>query len=106
MLKRLFCYGTVSVLLMGSSTCLAQSAAEIYVAKCQMCHGADGSADTPAGKALKARPVKSPDFLKESDADLIAIIKNGKNKMPAFAGKLTDSQIAEVVAYVHTLQKK
>jgi len=106
MLKHLACYGTVSLLLMASATCLSQTAAEIYVAKCQMCHGADGSADTPAGKALKARPVKSPDFLKESDADLIAIVKNGKNKMPAFAGKLTDAQIAEVIAYIHTLQKK
>ena len=36
---------------------------------------------------------------------LSAVIKNGKNKMPAFAGKLTDPQIADVVAYIHTLQK-
>ena len=106
MLKHLVCYGAVSLLLIGSATCLAQSTAEIYVAKCQMCHGADGSADTPAGKVMKTRPVKSPDFLKESDADLIAIIKTGKNKMPAFAGKLTDAQITDLVAYIHTLQKK
>ncbi len=106
MLKHLVCYGAVSFLLTGSATCLAQSAADNYVAKCQMCHGADGSADTPAGKALKARPLKSPDVLKESDTDLLAVIKNGKNKMPAFTGKLTDSQITDLVAYVHTLQKK
>ena len=34
------------------------------------------------------------------------IIKGGKNKMPAFSGKLTDAQITDVVAYIHTLQKK
>lgn len=107
MLKNLACYGAASLLLlMGTATCLAQSTAETYVAKCQMCHGPDGSADTPAGKAMKTRPLKSPDVLKESDTDLIAVIKNGKNKMPAFAGKLTDAQITDLVAYVHTLQKK
>ena len=106
MLKHLVSYGAASLLLMGSVTCFAQSTAEIYVAKCQMCHAPDGSAGTPAGKAMKTRPVKSPDFLKESDMDLIAIIKNGKNKMPAFAGKLTDSQMTDLVAYIHALQKK
>ena len=84
----------------------AQSApANPYVAKCQMCHAADGSGDTPAGKNMKARPFNSPDVLKESDADLIAIIKNGKGKMPAFVGKLTDAQITDLVAHIHTLQK-
>lgn len=106
MLKHLACYGAASFLLMGVATCLAQSTPEIYVAKCQMCHGPDGSADTPAGKAMKARALKSPDVLKESDTDLMAVIKNGKNKMPAFAGKLTDTQITNLIAYVHTLQKK
>ena len=73
-------------------TSLAQSSGtDTYKAKCQMCHGTDGLGNTPAGKAMKARP---------------AVIKNGKNKMPAFTGKLTDAQITDVVAYIHTLQKK
>jgi mono/diheme cytochrome c family protein len=42
---------------------------------------------------------------KMPDADLIAVVKSGKKKMPAFAKKLTDDQIASVVAYVHMLQK-
>jgi cytochrome c6 len=89
-----------------SVTSLAQSSGgDIYKAKCQMCHGADGLGSTPAGKAMKARPFNAADVLKESDTDLMAVIKNGKNKMPAFAGKLTDTQITDVVAYIHTLQK-
>jgi cytochrome c6 len=88
------------------SPVLAQSSgADTYKAKCQMCHGADGHGNTPAGKAMNARPFNSPDVLKESDTDLMAVIKNGKNKMPAFTGKLTDAQITDVVAYIHTLQK-
>jgi cytochrome c6 len=96
----------VLFVLVASVTSLAQSSgADTYKAKCQMCHGADGLGGTPAGKAMKARPFNAPDVLKESDTDLMAVIKNGKNKMPAFAGKLADGQITDVVAYIHTLQK-
>ena len=106
MLKHLVYYVTASLLICtGNATSLAQSAADTYKAKCQMCHAVDGSGDTPAGKAMKAHPFKSPDVLKQSDADLIAIVKNGKAKMPAFSGKLTDTQTADLVAYIHTLQK-
>ena len=82
----------------------AQSAADNYKAKCAMCHGADGAAATPAGKAMKTPPVSDPTFAKASDADLIAITTNGKAKMPAFAGKLTDPQIKDVVTYMRTLK--
>jgi mono/diheme cytochrome c family protein len=36
---------------------------------------------------------------------MMAETKAGKGKMPAFAGKLTDAQIKDAVAYVRTLQK-
>jgi mono/diheme cytochrome c family protein len=86
---------------------LAQSSgADTYKAKCMMCHAADGSGSTPAGKAMGAIPFSSPDLVKASDADLIAATKNGKGKMPAYSGKLTDDQITAVVAYIRTLQKK
>jgi mono/diheme cytochrome c family protein len=85
---------------------LAQNTgADIFKAKCQMCHGPDGTASTPAGKALKAASFKSPVLIKTPDADLIAAVKNGKGKMPAFAGKLTDDQIKAAIAYVRTLQR-
>jgi mono/diheme cytochrome c family protein len=108
MLKHIALYGTLTLLIFAATTMTyAQSTgADIYKAKCQMCHAADGSGNTPAGKSMKARPFDSPDVLKESDPDMIAIIQKGKNKMPAFAGKLTDAQIADVMAYIHTLQKK
>ena len=84
---------------------MAQAPGEAtYKAKCQMCHGADGMAATPAGKSTKARPFNDPDVLKMSDDDLIAVTTNGKNKMPAYKGKLTDAQIKDLVAYIHTLK--
>lgn len=79
--------------------------ADTYKVKCLMCHGADGQAATPAGKALKAASFKDPAAVKATDDELIAIVKNGKNKMPAYAGKLTDAEIKAAVAHVRTLQK-
>ncbi len=75
---------------------------DIYKSKCQMCHGADGSGNTPAGKMMKVPAVSA--FIKTSDADLIAATKNGKGKMQPFAGKLTDAQIKDAVLYLKTLK--
>jgi mono/diheme cytochrome c family protein len=79
--------------------------ADTYKAKCALCHGADGQAGTPAGKMLKAASFKDPAIVKAPDAELIAIVKSGKNKMPSFAGKFSDDQIKAVVAYIRTLQR-
>jgi|SRR5580698_5836210 cytochrome c6 len=86
---------------------LAQTGGEAtFKAKCQMCHGADGLGATPAGKSMKAVPFTDPAIVHKTDAELIASTKNGKGKMPAYAGKLTDAEIKDVIAYVRTLQKK
>ena|ERR1700744_1792966 len=84
----------------------AQSAgADTYKSKCAMCHGPDGLAATPMGKMMKIPSFRDPDQVKATNADLIAITKNGKGKMPAYSGKLTDDQIKDVVSYIRTLQK-
>jgi mono/diheme cytochrome c family protein len=84
----------------------AQSAgADTYKAKCAMCHGPDGTAAVPMGKMYKIPSFKDPAVIKSSDAELSAITKDGKGKMPAYNGKLTDAQIKEVVSYIRTLQK-
>ncbi len=96
--------GIALVALMAASTMTAAFAqgADNYKAKCAMCHGADGLASGPAGKAMKVPPFNTS---KMSESDMTAETKAGKGKMPAFTGKLTDPQIKEVVAFVHTLQK-
>lgn len=86
-------------LAMGTMSFAEGPGAATYKAKCQMCHGATGQGDTPAGKAMKVVP-----FAKASEADMIAITTNGKGKMPAFKGKLTTAQIEEVVDYIRTPQ--
>jgi len=79
--------------------------ADTYKAKCAMCHGADGLAATPMAKTMKVVSFKDPTMVSASDAQLIAATTNGKNKMPAYTGKLTDTQIKDVVACIRTLQK-
>ncbi|MEO7029229.1 MAG: cytochrome c [Acidobacteriaceae bacterium] len=90
---------------LASTTAAKAQSASPYVAKCQMCHGATGLGDTPAGKVMGAHAFNSPGVMKESDADLIALIKNGKGKMPAFKTKLTDPEITALLVKIHSLQK-
>jgi mono/diheme cytochrome c family protein len=74
--------------------------------KCASCHGPDGHANVPAGKALKARDFGSPEVQNETDAVLSSEIANGKNKMPAYAKQLKPQDIADLVAYTRALGKK
>ncbi len=100
--------GSIALLVssIGTSSVAQTSGETIYKDKCQMCHGADGEAQTGMGKLWKISPLKSPALLKASDSSLIAATKNGAGKMPAYSGKLTDAQIQDVIAYVRTLQKQ
>ena len=83
----------------------AEDAATLYKAKCAMCHGADGKGNTPAGSKMGAHDFGSAEVKKMSDADLTTAIEKGKNKMPGYAGKLTDAQVKSLVAYVRELGK-
>jgi cytochrome c6 len=95
------------VISFASVTSFAQgSGADTFKAKCAMCHGNDGLGNTPMSKSLGVPSYKSPEVVKQTDAALMAVIKNGKNnKMPAFGTQLSDAQIKDVVKYIRTLQK-
>jgi mono/diheme cytochrome c family protein len=88
-----------------ASVCAEQRGANVYKTSCAQCHGATGEADTPAAKIFNAQSLKSPDVLKMSDAEMVALIKKGKGKMPAWEEILTDDQLKNVIEYIHTLQK-
>ena len=97
----------VALALLAPVAARAQSSgADVYKAKCQMCHGADLKGNTPGGKMTHAQPLDSPEAIHKTDAEMIAVTRNGKEKMPAFAAKLSDAQIKSVIAYIRTQQKK
>ncbi len=86
-----------------SSLVAAQSTADLYKTKCQGCHGADGHTSA-IGKKLGAKDFQDPDVAKMSEADLVKITADGKNKMPAYKGKLTDDQIKALVKYIKDMK--
>ena len=90
----------------GAAGMSQDDAAKIYKAKCAMCHSADGSGNSPMGKTLKIRDLRSPDVQKQSDAQLSEIISKGKGKMPGFEKSLSKEQIGELVGYLRELAKK
>ncbi|MEK6301241.1 MAG: cytochrome c [Acidobacteriota bacterium] len=70
--------------------------------KCATCHGADGK-----GKIKGARDFTDAAWQKkESDAELAAVIKNGKKPMPPYGDKLKEDEIRALVAYVRSFAKK
>lgn len=97
-----------AVAFLGMATCtvLAQgNGADTYKSKCAMCHSADGSASGGAGKAMHVPSFLTPASKKASTASYVAIVKDGKGKMPAYGNKLSSAEISAVVSYIRTLQK-
>jgi cytochrome c6 len=79
---------------------------EIFTAKCAICHGADGRGKTPMGTKFNIKNLAAPEVQKQSDAELTAIVIKGKAKMPAFEGKLTSEQVAQVLGYIRQIGKQ
>ena len=101
----------LSMAVLAATVCLAgsmgfaQSAGEaVYKANCQSCHGSTGTPSPGIAKMMGVKPSTDPDYKKESEADMIASVKNGKNKMKAMSPKLTDAQIKDAVSYFRSLK--
>lgn len=78
----------------------------IFKSRCVLCHGPNADGDTPAGKALNAKNLRSAEVQSKAEAELIHVVTNGENKMPAFGQILKPEQIQEVVSYVRGLGVK
>ena len=81
----------------------AADGAALWSQHCASWHGKDGSGNTTMGKKLGVK-----DYTKDqsfSDAEATAIIKDGKDKMKGFKGKLSDADVKALVAYVRSLKK-
>jgi mono/diheme cytochrome c family protein len=83
----------------------AGNGGETFKAKCVACHGADGTGNTAAGKAMKVRNLASAEVQGQTDAQLYDIIAKGKGKMKGFETTLGADKCKELVAYLRTLKK-
>lgn len=79
--------------------------AALYKTKCATCHAADGSGDTPAGKSMKVRDLRSADVQKQTDVELTKVIAGGKGKMPPYGKSLSTADIEALIAHIRTLKK-
>ena len=71
---------------------------------CAVCHAANGSGDTPAGKSMKVRDLRSAKVQKQTDVELTKIIAGGKGKMPAYGKKMSTTDIEALIAHIRTLK--
>lgn len=80
----------------------------LYEARCAVCHGVDGRADTPVGRMLKPRPrnFADPVDMARLTVDRIYLaIKEGRpgTAMAAWGEVLTETEIGDVIDHVHSL---
>jgi mono/diheme cytochrome c family protein len=80
-------------------------AAAIFKSKCAMCHAPDGSGNTPTGKSMKVRDLRSAEVQKKTVKELFTAIADGKGKMPAYKSKLSQADIEALVSYIRSLKK-
>lgn len=75
----------------------SRGAPALFGEVCSVCHGGDAGGTDRAPALLNNRQLRH-----ETEDDIGAIIKNGRNNMPAFAA-LTAAQIKTLAHYVHSL---
>lgn len=80
---------------------------QIFSANCAACHMGGGNV-VNAQRTLKADALGSylENYAADHEAAIAYQVTNGKNAMPAFGGKLSEGDIADVAAYVEEMAGK
>jgi mono/diheme cytochrome c family protein len=85
------------------TTALAADGTALYEANCAKCHGADGNADTPVAKAMKAPALTTDKWAGvDATAAIVSAVKAG-DKHKAVAGKLSDEDLEAIAQHVRSL---
>jgi mono/diheme cytochrome c family protein len=88
-----------------------QQVADVFRNNCARCHGADGRGDTPLGHTYNAPDFTDPEWWQKhsnitTSASLVSIVSKGKSGMPAFAKKLSRTEIRRLVGYVRRFKNQ
>jgi mono/diheme cytochrome c family protein len=100
-----FGLGVAAIFALGAAMSFAQAGEATYKAKCQSCHGAEGTPNAGIAAAMGVKPATDPSVKAHTEAQMIAMTTDSKGKMPAFKGKLTDAEIKGSVDYFRTFTK-
>ena len=100
---RLLFAGVTLVFVVSGVFAADQSTQDLYKSRCQGCHGADGQGSA-IGQKLGAKAFHDPGVEKMSRSALKKTISDGKNKMPAYKGELTEQQIDALVKYIREIK--
>ncbi len=88
---------------MAGAVSFAQSGEATYKARCQSCHGSAGIPNAGIAKLLGVKSVTDPAVKKLTVEEMMAVVKNGKNKMKPIKG-LSDAEIKSAVLYYRGLK--
>ena len=91
----------------------AEQGRKLFLQSCAKCHGANGSGDTPIGKAVGAKDLRAAEAQKMSDAEIFNQIAVGTGNMPSLSNAIEQgkadqlrAQVNDLVAYIRELGKK
>lgn len=83
---------------------LADRGQEIYLERCEQCHGFYGRPERPSPTARQPRDLSSGAFQKSvGDADLARTVRHGRHGMPAIPALRGDADTRALVAFVRVL---
>ena len=90
----------------------ADQGKQLYASNCASCHGAEAMGDGPASESLNPKPKSlATEMKKLSDDYLFWRISEGgafspfSSAMPAWKKILSEDEIWQIIAYLHTLQQ-
>ena len=87
-----------SLLVVAAQAASIDRGQQLYASYCANCHGQNGTPVWPG----------TPDFkrstsLMRPDAQLMAVIRQGKGAMPAYVGIIKERELLDLVAYLRTM---
>lgn len=80
----------------------------VWTTQCAPCHGGSGRGDGPLSRSFQGvRDLSDPQWQgATTDADIAAVIRNGRNRMPAFGEALSDDTVNALVAHIRSLTRR
>lgn len=107
--QRLLLLSAAGIVLLGGCASHSQTGKQVeetdgkvlYAANCASCHGEDGHNDRQG--ANPAMRLTNADALPDNDWE--ALVRNGRNEMPAFHNRISPGEIRALRDYVRQLGK-